>query len=212
ANPLLGADLMLSADRALPPDYAREAQARGLATVPVVRFNSMIQTPGSDAVLADVKAGGTGYPLRGAVSLVVPGSAEGLPAQRVPGRGEAWIDTRLAARLVLNEGARVTVGETTLTVTGIVQQDPEVVGGLLSLGPRLLMNIDDVPAPNLLQPGNRASYRLLVAGRAIDAYRCWALARLARGQRLSRSATCGPRSGKRSSVPTSFSASRRSPR
>jgi len=184
ANLLLGADLMVSADRALPPDYAREAQAHGLATVPVVRFNSMIQAPGSDAVLADVKAVGTGYPLRGAVSLVVPGSAEGLPAQRVPGRGEAWIDTRLAARLVLNEGARVTVGETTLTVTGIVQQDPEVVGGLLSLGPRLLMNIDDVPATNLLQPGNRASYRLLVAGRAIDAYRDWALARLARGQRL----------------------------
>jgi hypothetical protein len=72
----------------------------------------------------------------------------------------------------------------TLTVTGIVQQDPEVVGGLLALGPRLIMNIDDVPATNLLQPGNRASYRLLVAGRAIDAYRDWALARLERGQRL----------------------------
>src|SRR2546428_5303384 len=105
ANLLLGADLMVSADRALPPDYAREAQARGLATVPVVRFNSMIQTPGSDAVLADVKAVGTGYPLRGAGSLVVPGSAEGLPAQRVPGRGEAWIGTRLAPRLRLTAWA-----------------------------------------------------------------------------------------------------------
>ncbi|TMH20906.1 MAG: FtsX-like permease family protein [Betaproteobacteria bacterium] len=184
ANLLLGADLMLSADRALPSDFAREAQARGLATVLVVRFNSMVQNPGSDAVLADVKAVGTGYPLRGAVSLVAPDAAEGLPAQRVPGRGEAWIDSRLAARLALNEGARVTVGETTLTVTGIVQQDPEVVGGLLALGPRLIMNIDDVPVTNLLQPGNRASYRLLVAGRAIDAYRDWALARLERGQRL----------------------------
>ena len=50
ANLLLGADLMLSADRALPFDFAREAQARGLATVPVVRFNSMVQSPGSDAV------------------------------------------------------------------------------------------------------------------------------------------------------------------
>ena len=184
ANLLLGADLMLSADRALPSDFAREAQARGLATVPVVRFNSMVQSPGSDAVLADVKAVGAGYPLRGAVSLVAPGAAEGLPAQRVPGRGEAWIDSRLAARLALTEGARLTVGEMTLMVTGIVQQDPEVVGGLLALGPRLIMNIDDVPATNLLQPGNRASYRLLVAGRAIDAYRDWALARLERGQRL----------------------------
>ena len=184
ANLLLGADLMVSADRALPPDYAREAQARGLATSPVIRFNSMVQAPGSDALLADVKAVSSGYPLRGAVSLVASGAPEGVPAQRVPGRGEAWIDARLAARLALTEGARLTVGETVLNVTGIVQQDPEVVGGLLSLGPRLLMNIDDVPATNLLQPGNRASYRLLVAGKAIDAYREWALTRLERGQRL----------------------------
>ena len=184
ANLLLGADLMLSADRPLPPEDAREAQARGLATVPVVRFNSMVQSRGSDAILADVKAVGTGYPLRGAVSLVAPGTTEGVPARHVPQRGEAWVDTRLAARLGLAEGSRIAVGDTTLTVTGIVQQDPEVAGGLLSLGPRLLMNIDDVPATNLLQPGNRASYRLLVAGRAIDAYREWISPRLERGQRL----------------------------
>ncbi len=184
ANVLLGADLMLSADRPLPPEYAREAQALGLATVPVIRFNSMVQTTASDAVLADVKAVGAGYPLRGAVSLVAPGAPEGLAAQRVPRRGEAWVDTRLAARLGTGTGSALAVGETTLTVTAIMQQDPEVVGGLLSLGPRLLINLDDVPATNLLQPGNRASYRLLVAGDAIDAYRAWALPRLERGQRL----------------------------
>ncbi|HEV3239555.1 MAG TPA: FtsX-like permease family protein [Casimicrobiaceae bacterium] len=184
ANLLLGADLMLSADRPLPPEYVREAEARGLATVPVVRFNSMVQSPGGDAVLGDVKAVGAGYPLRGAVSLAAPGMADGVPARGVPQRGEVWVDTRLAARLSLTVGAPLTVGETTLTVTGIVQQDPEVVGGLLSLGPRLLMNIADVPATNLLQPGNRASYRLLVAGSALDAYRNWVLPRLERGQRL----------------------------
>jgi putative ABC transport system permease protein len=184
ANLLLGADLMLSADRPLPPDFAREAQARGLATVPVVRFNSMVQAPGSDAVLADVKAVGAGYPLRGAVLLAERGAPEGRAAPRIPRPGEVWSDTRLAARLGLAEGSRLTVGETTLTVGAIVQQDPEVAGGLLTLGPRLLMNIDDVPATNLLQPGNRAAYRLLVAGRAVDAYRDWVLPRLERGQRL----------------------------
>jgi putative ABC transport system permease protein len=53
-----------------------------------------------------------------------------------------------------------------------------------SMGPKLLMNLDDVPATKLLQPGNRASYRLLVAGPATDAFRDWAKARLDRGQRL----------------------------
>lgn len=185
ANLLLGADLMLSADRELPPDYAREAKSRGLASVPAIRFNSMVQAAGgSDAVLADVKAVGQGYPPRGAVMLGQAGASEPRPATGSPGRGEAWVDTRLAARLNVEPGSKLAVGESMLTVTAIVAQDPEVASGLFSLGPRLLMNIDDVPATNLLQPGNRATYRLLVAGKAVDAYRDWAAARLTRGQRL----------------------------
>ena len=72
----------------------------------------------------------------------------------------------------------------TLVVSAIVQQDPEVAGGLLSLGPKLMMNLDDVAATNLLQPGNRASYRLLFAGSAIDTFRTWAQSHLERGQRI----------------------------
>jgi putative ABC transport system permease protein len=187
ANLLLGADLMVSADRPLPPEFTREAQARGLSTVPAIRFNSMVQQAegrAEDAVLADVKAVGAGYPLRGAIMLADPRAPEGVKASGVPARGEAWIDTRLAARLALQPGSRLAVGDATLTVSAIVQQDPEITGGLLSLGPRLLMNLDDVPSTNLLQPGNRASYRLLVAGTAIDAFRAWAAAKLERGQRL----------------------------
>jgi putative ABC transport system permease protein len=190
ANLLLGGDLLLSADRPLPDDYAREARARGLAVVPAIKFNSMVQaaTGGSaaDAVLADVKAVAAGYPLRGAITLADPALPEGTTASGIPPPGEAWIDGRLAARLNVSKGSQVAVGDKTLTVGAIVQQEPEVAGGLLSMGPKLLMNLDDVPATKLLQPGNRASYRLLVAGRvaAADAFRDWAKARLDRGQRL----------------------------
>src|SRR5438067_2491205 len=185
ANLLLGADLMVSGDRPLPSEYAREASDLGLATVPVIRFNSMVQSAGgNEAVLADVKAVGSGYPLRGSLMLAVPGSGDAKPAKATPARGEAWVDTRLAARLAIERGGKLSIGESTFTVTAIVAQDPEVTGGILSLGPRLLMNIDDVAATNLLQPGNRAVYRLLVAGRSIDAYRDWAAARVMRGQRL----------------------------
>src|ERR1700682_218829 len=52
------------------------------------------------------------------------------------------------------------------------------------VGLKLLMHLDEVPATKLLQPGNRASYRLLGAGPAPDAFRDWARARLDRGQRL----------------------------
>ncbi len=48
ANLLLGGDLMISGDRPLPAAIADTARARGLATTPAIRFNSMVQ-PGAGA-------------------------------------------------------------------------------------------------------------------------------------------------------------------
>ena len=193
ANLLLGADLMISGDRALPAEFAASARARGLATTPVIRFNSMVPPPASapadaPAVLTDVKAVGAGYPLRGTVVLADPARPDGVVVTGIPGRGEAWPDQRLADRLGVKVGDRITVGEATLTVGAIVQQEPEVAGIVFALGPKLLLNVDDVPATNLLQPGNRATWRLLVADRAgagtLDAYRTWLGNEMKPGQRM----------------------------
>lgn len=189
ANLLLGGDLLLSGDRPLPPAFDAEARSRGLSTTQVIRFNSMVQsaevapTTSAGAVLSDVKAIGAAYPLRGAVTL----APDGRVARGIPPRGEVWVDERLAERLGANIGSKLAVGESTLTVGAIVQQDPEVAGVIFSLGPKLLLNLDDVPATNLLQPGNRATYRLLVAdsgGRALEGYRTWLASTLKPGQRM----------------------------
>jgi len=193
ANLLLGADVLISGDRPLPEIYAAEAGKRGLVSTPALKFNSMVQRAGADvaasgAVLADVKAVAPGYPLRGAITLVDPALAGGTPARGTPPRGEAWPDARLAARLGAKAGDALAVGEATLRVGAIIQQEPEVASGLLAIGPRLLIHIDDVPATNLLQPGNRAVYRLLVADLstrdALDPYLAWLQAELKPGQRM----------------------------
>lgn len=190
ANLLLGADALVSGDRPLPDAFAAEAQLRGLATTPAVRFNSMIQKAGSgqDSVLANVKAVGSGYPLRGAITLVDAQQPAGIRTTGIPGRGEAWPELRLAQRLGLAAGDRIAVGEATLIVTRIVLKEPEVATGILSSAPRLLMHHDDLPSTNLLQPGNRATFRLLVAdlsdrGR-LDPWIAWAQRELKPGQRL----------------------------
>ena len=139
-------------------------------------------------MLADVKAVAPGYPLRGAITLVDASTPAGVPAQGIPQRGEVWPDARLAARLGLKVGDALAVGDATFKVGAIVQQEPEVASGLLAIGPRLLLHLDDVPATNLLQPGNRAVYRLLVADRArrdaLDPYLTWLQAELKPGQRM----------------------------
>src|SRR6185436_10070092 len=193
ANLLLGADLMISGDRTLPATFADNARQRGLATTPVIRFNSMVP-PGArapadaSAILSDVKAVGAGYPLRGVIVLADPARPAGLVANGIPKRGEVWPDQRLADRLGVAIGDRISVGEATLTVSAIVQSEPEVAGVVFALGPKLLLNYDDVPATNLLQPGNRATYRLLVADRkntgTLDAYRTYVNAEMKPGQRM----------------------------
>ncbi|HVO90676.1 MAG TPA: FtsX-like permease family protein, partial [Casimicrobiaceae bacterium] len=190
ANLLLGGDLMISGDRPLPARYEDEARARKLQVTPVIRFNSMVQLadPAStNAVLSDVKAIAQGYPLRGAIMLVDPASPDGRPASGIPGRGQTWIDARLADRLGARIGSKLAVGEATLTVTALIQQEPEIAGLTLAPASRLLLNKDDLPATNLLQPGNRATWRLLVAaprGTSIDGYSRWLSTQLAAGQRV----------------------------
>jgi len=193
ANLLLGADLMVSGDRPLPAAFEERAKREGLATTPVIRFNSMVQTAdqaaaaSTAAVLTDVKAVADGYPLRGAIALVDPAMPQGRHATGIPRQGDVWIDTRLAQRLGIDIGAKLAVGEATLTVAALVQSEPEVAGVVFSLGPRLLMNLADVPATNLLQPGNRSRYRLLVASPdapRVDRYRNWLNEAMTPGQRV----------------------------
>ena len=193
ANLLLGADVMISGDRPLPSAIADAAHARGLMTTNVIRFNSMVQPnaqAGADAVavLTDVKAVGADYPLRGAIRLADPADPAGTSTKRIPGRGEAWPDVRLAQRLGINQGDSLLVGEATLKVTAILQEEPEIARSLIAMGPKLLLNIDDVPATNLLHPGNRATWRLLVADRtgrgSLDRFREELLLDLKPGQRI----------------------------
>jgi len=193
ANLLLGADVLISADRVLPDTFANEAAKRGLAATPALKFNSMVQRADADAggpgaVLADVKAVASGYPLRGAIMLVDDADERGVRAAGVPQRGEAWPDARLAARLGVKRGDSLAIGDAVLKVTAIVQQEPEVASGILAIAPRLLVNLDDVPATNLMQPGNRAVYRLLVADlstrHALNPYLDWLQRTLQPGQKM----------------------------
>lgn len=187
ADKLLGADLMLSADRPLPPEFAQQARAEGLAQVASVRFNSMVLPAGEKQgapVLAEVKSVSEGYPLRGEIVLADAANAAGRVAREIPARGTAWIDQRLAARANLGVNDAITLGQLTLRVAAVIQQEPETSASFMSFGPKLMINDADVPATQLLQAGNRASHRLLLAGANSPAYRAWAQPRLQTGQRL----------------------------
>ncbi|MBI2311011.1 MAG: ABC transporter permease [Betaproteobacteria bacterium] len=184
-NQLLGADLIIAADRPLGVDYERQARAQGLQTSRSLKFPSMVAADGR-SVLSEVKAVNTGYPLRGRIRIVTSPEGPVADATGIPVPGTVWVDDRLLNQLELRLGDALQIGNTRLRIAARVVQEPDMTIRFLSLGPRLIVNLDDLPATGLVQPGSRISYRLMVAGAAgtVDAFRGWIQPRLARGEHL----------------------------
>jgi len=183
ASQLLGADLVLVADHEVAAAYGREAGRRGLALARVLTFPSMVIN-GTVNQLAEIKAVEAGYPLRGALRLRDSGGERAAPG--VPEPGTVWLDGRLLEKLHLAPGDGVEVGAARLTVSGVLSFEPDRGGDLFSIAPRLMMNIRDLPATQLIQPASRITQRLLLAGdaKAIASYRAWATPQLSRGEKL----------------------------
>ena len=186
ANQLLGADLVIVSGIPLAKELEAEARSRGLVTTGMVRFPSMA-VQGDRNLLSSVKVIGSGYPLRGELKIAnelygPDRRAEGA----VPGAGTAWVDERLYTQLGLKLGEKIELGRGMFTVTAILTQEPDVSIGFMNSAPRAVINETDLAATELIQPGSRVSYRLLVAGgaKAVDGFRDWAVTRLQPGQRI----------------------------
>jgi putative ABC transport system permease protein len=185
ANLLLGADLIVVADRPLPPDFEVEARRRDLAVTRMLRFPSML-VRGEKNVLASVKVVAAGYPLRGEARIAERPFGPDRRAAGIPVPGTLWADERLFTQLSLAIGDRVNLGAAELRVAAILTREPDSEIGFLNSGPRAYLNEADLAATALIQPGSRIRYRLQVAGAdaAVAAYREWALPRLEPGQRI----------------------------
>lgn len=188
SHQLLGADLVLSADQAIPLAVLQQAQQQGLLQASTLNFPSMVRA-GEHMQLADIKAVSTHYPLRGKLHIrLAPGSqqTEAHAQQRIPAPGTVWLDERLAGVLQLQPGDQVQLGAAEFTFAALLIQEPDRGMSLFSFAPRLLLNQADLAATGLIQPASRVNYRQLFAGTAkdIQMYRQWLQAHLERGQRL----------------------------
>ena len=56
------------------------------------------------------------------------------------------------------------MGVSSIPVTRVLIKEPDRGGGFSNAGPRVLMNMADVPATEVVQPGSRLTYRYLFAG------------------------------------------------
>lgn len=160
---LLGGDLVVLSDHALPSNYNALARQSGLQTSATVEFSSMAIN-GEKNQLAEVKGLSEGFPLRGDLGVQFSLEKPAQSIQKIPNKGEVWIEPRLANAINVQLGDSVELGASSFKISGILAREPSRGGDMFSFAPRLMMNSADVAATELLQFGSRVKYQLLVAG------------------------------------------------
>ncbi|WHS62026.1 ABC transporter permease [Pseudomonas sp. G2-4] len=184
ATEFLGADLLLEGSSPARPEQIRSGTELGLEHARVVEFSSVVATD-NGIQLSSVKAADDIYPLRGELkSAPAPFAPEETGGR--PNPGEAWVEARLLTALDLKIGDSIDVGNKTLRLSRVLTYEPDRAGNFYSLTPRVMINLKDLDATGVVQPGSRVSYRDLWRGPApaLQTYRDLVKPGLEANQRL----------------------------
>ncbi|MDF0730978.1 ABC transporter permease [Pseudomonas entomophila] len=184
ASEFLAADLVLQGSSPALETQVSVGTTAGLAHARVVEFSSVVATD-AGIQLSSIKAADDAYPLRGQLrSADTPYGTETPGGGPAP--GEAWVEPRLLAALGLSLGDSIDVGMKSLRMTRVLTYEPDRAGNFYSLTPRVLMNLADLEATGVVQPGSRVTYRELWRGEpdALAQYRQTVEKHLAANQRL----------------------------
>lgn len=161
AGQMLGGDLVLEQRDPFPEELRNTLEQAGFTLSDQVDLVSMI-SQGERFQPASLKAVDDVYPHYG-VSHVDRGNGVEQIASG-PSAGEAWADPRLAELIEIEIGDRVQVGQTELTISGIIEREADQSAGFGNFNPRLMLNTADLEATGLVQPGSRIEFELLAAG------------------------------------------------
>jgi putative ABC transport system permease protein len=185
AAEVLAADLRLESPHPIPEKYFAEAQRRGLKSARILTFPTAIFS-GDESQLAALNAVTANYPLRGHVRIADRPFGVARATDRIPARGEVWIDARIVAQLKIALGSPLKIGAASFRVTQVLDYRPDQGTGFVNLAPVALLNYDDVASTELIQAGSRATYAALFAGAAepVNSFREYLLSAKAPGERL----------------------------
>ena len=162
ARSLMGADVEVRSTQPLSPAAAAVVsglEREGVAVTRVREMAAMAQTraPGGPTQLVELKAVEPGYPFYGRLR-----ADPDRPLGSLIGGGRALVHESLLARLGLQPGDRLRIGEGDFAIAGVIRAEPDRSAGVFSLGPRVLIAGEDLGRTGLLLPGSRVRYRTLL--------------------------------------------------
>lgn len=170
AGEALAADLKLESGEPLADSFRELASSYALQMADVINFNSVVLA-GDQSALVDLRGVSAAYPLRGQVRVADGLDASPRPTDAIPTRGSVWAEPALLARLGVDVGDVLEVGRLNMRVEQTLEFRPDEGWRLMEVAPSILINIEDIPATGLLQPGSIVEYELLFAGATDDVSR-----------------------------------------
>ena len=163
----LAADLVIQSPNQIAATYLEQAREFDLEATETFGFPSVIMID-TESSLATVSAVGDRYPLRGNLLISEKMFGATSTAAGIPGRGEAWAEPGLLARLGADAGATIKIGSAFFEVTRVLEYKPDQNLGFMAFAPGVVVNIEDVPAMEVVSAGSRVTYKQLFAGRNAD--------------------------------------------
>lgn len=167
ASEVLAADLVIAGRERLPEEFRDRARALDLEVAEIAMLSTVLFV-GEESHLIDIKAVTDGYPLRGELRLADALTDEDITETSAPEPGHGWMAARGFRLFDSDTGIEVEIGRRAVILDKVLTWEPDRGGSRFMLAPRLIVHLDDLLASELLGPGSRVRWRLLVAGNEAD--------------------------------------------
>ncbi|QEQ98122.1 ABC transporter permease [Neptunomonas concharum] len=154
---MLGADLVLSSSRPLEEQIEASLITSGLSTSRVTQFATMVNA-GESMLLSSVRAVSSPYPLRGEITTQTSSPTP------LPSPGRVWVEPAVLERLNIAVGDTLSIGYQDFLIDNVFLSSPDRGSGFRSFNPQIIMRETDLASTQVISPGSRAQYRLLISG------------------------------------------------
>jgi len=166
ARALMGADLIISSNDPFKPvvlqTLLREERAgRITARMEATELSTMVRPADSSRQgtrMVELRAVQPAFPMYGTLRLQ---SGRRYSYDLLRNRG-ALVRPELLAQFGLQVGDRITIGREAFEIRGVISSEPGRRIGAFSIGPRVLISLEDLPATGLLSFGSRVNHQLLM--------------------------------------------------
>jgi len=165
AKALIAADLLVGTNRDWTPESLaiinrRFAEYGGLAKTETIETATMVRPADRSkpiAKMAELRAVQPAFPLYGTVVL-----EGGRPySHALVEHHGVLVRPEMLTTLGVSVGDAILIGNAPFTIRGLITREPGRIGGF-SLGPRVIIDYDDLPSTGLLNFGSRTGRQLLI--------------------------------------------------